>query len=220
MSLINDALKRARQTPGPPPPDLQFRGVEPAVEGQPKGSRLPGIVLVVGLVLAGLLVWNLTRRHAGTVQASQAQLSAAQPQPASPAAGAETAIPVRARSPLTPAEPVAASQPSSAAPTAVATTAQPIPVRAQQAAPAANAEPTATSASASNVTAAIEPPAPALPPLKLQGAIYDPRRPSAVINGRTLFLGDRIRDFRVAAIRQDGVTLVGAGQTNVLTLAE
>jgi hypothetical protein len=56
--------------------------------------------------------------------------------------------------------------------------------------------------------------------LKLQGVVYNPRRPSAVISGKTLFIGDRIRDFRVVAISQESVTLTGAGQTNVLSLAD
>ncbi len=59
---------------------------------------------------------------------------------------------------------------------------------------------------------------PALP--KLQGIVFNPRRPSAVINGKTLFLGDRVAGFRVVAIGPDSATLVSGGQTNVLMLEE
>jgi hypothetical protein len=62
----------------------------------------------------------------------------------------------------------------------------------------------------------IEHPKPA--PLKLQSIIYNPARPSAMIGGKFLFLGDHIQGFRLVAIREDSVTLVGDGQTNVLTL--
>jgi len=72
----------------------------------------------------------------------------------------------------------------------------------------------------SNVTgtAATVPAKPA--PLKLQGIVFNPNRPSAVINGRTLFIGDKIRDMRVVAITPDSATLAGGGHTNVLSLAE
>jgi len=39
-----------------------------------------------------------------------------------------------------------------------------------------------------------------------------------MINGKPLFLGDRIGQFRVTSISEDSVTLVGAGQTNILSL--
>src|SRR6266699_1607104 len=59
MSLINDALKRARQAQqqAPPPlsPGLQFRPVEPAQ--QPK--RGPGLILPAALAAGALLVFFL-----------------------------------------------------------------------------------------------------------------------------------------------------------------
>jgi hypothetical protein len=85
--------------------------------------------------------------------------------------------------------------------------------------------PTQTNASASSLQttnpvadAATTTPKPSA--LKLQSIVYSPTRPSALINGRPLFIGDKIREFRVAAIEQDTVTLVGGGQTNTLTLGE
>lgn len=67
-------------------------------------------------------------------------------------------------------------------------------------------------------TNAVAPPKPA--PLKLQGIVYDPKRPSAVINGRTVFVGDRIRQMRVIAITPETATLVDSSHTNVLSMAE
>ena len=55
-------------------------------------------------------------------------------------------------------------------------------------------------------------------PLKLQGILFHPTRPSAVINGRLLFVGERVGELRVMAIEQDSVTLAGGGKTNYLTL--
>jgi hypothetical protein len=60
-------------------------------------------------------------------------------------------------------------------------------------------------------------PKPVLP--KLQGIFYRPDRPEAIIDGKTVLVGDRVGEFRVLAISRDDVTLAGAGQTNVLSLA-
>jgi len=56
--------------------------------------------------------------------------------------------------------------------------------------------------------------------LKLQGIVFNPQRPSALVNGRTVFIGDRVREMRVVAISMATLTLSGAGQTNVLSLAD
>lgn len=63
------------------------------------------------------------------------------------------------------------------------------------------------------ITENTKPPAP-----RLQAVIYTPRNPSAVISGHTVFRGDRLGAFRVTRITADSATLVGEGQTNVLTL--
>ena len=39
-----------------------------------------------------------------------------------------------------------------------------------------------------------------------------------MINGRVIFLGDRVREYRVLRIRPDEVVLAGTGRTNVLSL--
>jgi hypothetical protein len=55
-------------------------------------------------------------------------------------------------------------------------------------------------------------------PLKLQGIVFNPKRPSALIHGRVLFVGDHIRDLRINAIRPDNVVLTGVGTNLVLSL--
>ena len=57
-------------------------------------------------------------------------------------------------------------------------------------------------------------------PLRLQAIIFNPKRPSALVSGKTVFIGDKLGDARVVAIDQDSATLVSAGKTNVLTLPE
>jgi hypothetical protein len=54
--------------------------------------------------------------------------------------------------------------------------------------------------------------------LKLQAITFNPARPSAIVSGKTVFVGDRFREFRVLKIGVDSITLVNETQTNVLTL--
>ena len=39
-----------------------------------------------------------------------------------------------------------------------------------------------------------------------------------MVSGKFLFIGDKVQGFRVTAINQETVTLVGNNQTNVLSL--
>lgn len=72
--------------------------------------------------------------------------------------------------------------------------------------------------------AVAETPAPApvatasAPQLKLQAIFYSPGHSSAIINGKTVRVGDNFRGFRIAAMTQTSATLVSAMQTNVMTL--
>lgn len=56
------------------------------------------------------------------------------------------------------------------------------------------------------------------PNLKLQGVIWNPKRPSAVINGKSLFKGERVERAEVTEITSDSVTVVWKGEERVLTL--
>jgi MSHA biogenesis protein MshK len=68
------------------------------------------------------------------------------------------------------------------------------------------------------IVIATNPPVPLPPALKLQMVLFSPSRPSAMINGKTVFVGDRIGDARVVAITQTTVSVLQDGQTNVLSL--
>ena len=64
------------------------------------------------------------------------------------------------------------------------------------------------------------PVSPQTPPLRLQAIVFNPKRPSALISGKTVFVGDKVGNSRVVAIDQESATIAGAGKTNVLTLEE
>jgi hypothetical protein len=105
---------------------------------------------------------------------------------------------------------VAARTPIVAEPAQPATVVDPIPAPAQevdQATAVTNAPPIAEA-----------PPKPA--PLRLQAIFFNPTRPSAMIGGKTLFIGDKLGQLRVVAIDQESATLAGAGETKVLSLAQ
>ncbi len=74
----------------------------------------------------------------------------------------------------------------------------------------------ATNAASSTNVMAVAPPQP--PGLKLQGILFSPVRPCAIVSGKTVFVGDRLSNFRVAAISKDTITLQSETETKVLSL--
>jgi hypothetical protein len=56
--------------------------------------------------------------------------------------------------------------------------------------------------------------------LKLQGIVYDKVKPSAIINGRTYFVGDGLRDAKVVSIEPSEVVVELSGQKRTLRLGE
>ena len=184
MSLINDALKRAKQTQQenpPPTPTLEFRPVE---AGQNENRRtsllLVGIALVIValLGLGGSLVWFISQKKSSTmkVEARAAQRNVA---------SATNTLPP------TPSKPAVAEVIESH-------------------------EKVATKDGA--VVAVVEAPKP--PPLKLQGIFFNPKNPSAVVSGKTVYLGERVSGFFVLGISPTSVTLADGSITNVLSLSE
>ncbi len=83
-------------------------------------------------------------------------------------------------------------------------------------APATESDPGNATLDPATGTAVAELPKPPKP--KLQGIFYNPSRPSAVVNGKTVYLGGSVGEFRVLAIRPESVVLGNASQTNVLHL--
>ncbi len=222
MSLINDALKKARQAQtatsataaGP-----SLRPVEPVRPPRNPILTLPFVLaLVLVLILAGVLFAQWYRGASDGVEVrakapAQPAVAASDPSPKTPEpAQPATPTPALVDTPLQP--------PTQAAPEPIIAT-EP---------PAASVGATNTSAAISSVTNAdlavaptpppVEPPSPPLS-LKLQGIFFNPRQPAALINGRTVFIGSEFDEARVTAINQRSVTVVTpAGRTNILKLEE
>ncbi|HEX4645225.1 MAG TPA: hypothetical protein VH598_06405 [Verrucomicrobiae bacterium] len=178
MSLINDALKRAKekQDQQPLPPEPPTRSMELARHPTGPGLALP-LILAVVLALAGIFLWRWFEKRA--------------PQPTEEKTASNSAI-------QKPAPPAVVASPVPIAPPPVA---------------ASNAPNAATNIVESPV------PKPLPPAFKLQSIFYNPKNPSVVINGKTLFLGDHVGEAWVISIRQDSATIVtSAGKTNLLEL--
>ncbi len=200
MSLINDALKRAKeaQEVNPtPPPDLPFRAADPAPQ---RKFPLPMVLLcvVVGVFLMGglLVAVALVKRASAPQIVTATQL----PAPVQP-------LPEKEVSPVSDG-PMAVSAVSAEVPSA----STPDSTGGTEATP----DPATATVTESAVAVPIEVPQP--PVLKLQGIFYSPNRPSAIVNGKTVFLGNSVGELRVLAITRETVTLGSATQTNVLAL--
>jgi hypothetical protein len=173
MSLINDALKKASQTPTPTTPAPTKEPLRVATHTPAPRWPLFVIPPLVAIVFATgtfmvLRGWQSQR----TVLARESAVETAP---------TETKSLPPATTAATPVAPVT-------------TTPAPAPTNTTVAAPAA------------------------FPTLKLQGVIWNPRRPSAVINGKSLFVGEKVERAVVTAIEQDAVTVTWNGEERVLTL--
>jgi PQQ-like domain len=192
MSLINEALKKAK-TAGAGTGTADGPELQPVETGGRAGRAiftLPFLIAVV-LVLAVVMIWAWYQ--SGKV------------------------IVVRGNSSTTIAIPAAgASEP-------VTTVAAPVAPVATQSATPPTETPVATGgaevASTNVLVAAVEAPKPAGPEYKLEGIFYNPKKPSAVINGDLVYVGSRVEDGSVVAIDSESATVVtSAGQTNLLVL--
>jgi hypothetical protein len=149
MSLINDALKRARKNQGGPPPGMPpLRPVESGEEDNRVEWILPAVIIFL-IVTACFCIGLAAARH--------------------------TAAKI-----MNAPEPAATQQVESV----------PVPIL---------KAPTNTG-----------PQIPAVEPIKVQGIVYDPVRPWAIVDGKTVFIGDSVREFRVKQISKNAVTLEAA----------
>ncbi len=208
MSLVNDALKRARQLQEPSAANpVAGPALRPAESGT-NGHRELGLLLSAALGGIAVLLFLL----GGLALLRNYASSRAQPAPAE----VPTSIQVgTVKTPVVPAPPpeVAAEPARLASLSSVATS------RASNSVARAT---TLTNApgpleAATNPPSA-EPAAPKTAPLKLQAIILNPRRPSALISGKTVFVGDRIGEWRVIALGADSAKLAGPAGTKVLYL--
>ena len=210
MSLINDALRRAKEAqddvPLPTSRDLPFRPIEPAQQRARRGLGLllPGALAVVAL-LSLLFVWQWTQARMGVTPTTVNARTTRVPLTTAPAAALATR-PAPVQAPPAPSSPATGAVATLAADAASAPSDDSIDDMQESEA----TDPPAMTAST--------PPKPA--PLRLQAIVFNPKRPSAMINGKTLFIGDKLGDLRVVAIDKESAILAGAGRTNILTLSE
>lgn len=205
MSLINDALKRTKdvqQQTAPAASGPALRPAEPAQSKAGSGARTLLFIMVLAVVLGNFLLWMAFKDR----DQQRSDASATRPVHAR-----ESSVPL-----VTP-EPAVE-------PAAVHSVAPPPPGGPPvflEAAAAAVGHGVSAGAGSTNDPAPqprvvfAEPPKPAV--LRLQSIIYG-SRPSAMIAGKFLFVGDSIQGHQVIAIDKETVTLVGDGQTNILSL--
>lgn len=201
MSLINDALKKANEAPNPAPPPLPASPLGRQTSPAPsRGLPLPMIIfsvllcLILGLA-AFFLVRGMKRGSGSAWRGSIHKASARERERKSFEAEVEKEAATSARQPRV--------KPQSQVPVAVRVA--PVPV---------------TNAAATPVAAApAAVPAPnGFPVLKVQGIFYRAKNPAAMINSKTVFVGERVSDAKVVAITTDSVTVEFAGKTKVLSL--
>jgi hypothetical protein len=200
MSLINDALKRAQDKPvQAPPPDLKFRPVD-AKETAPRktGWLLPSLITAAVLTTI-FMVWEF--KHGGN-EAQQKTAAAASADNSS----AGNSLKVHAR------EQEVAVLPRGLGPVETEKVAV-VAVSGTTIQEVGKNQGTNSNLPADGVIA--KPSGP-----RLQAIIFSPPSPSATISGNTVFVGEKVGQWRVAAIGRDSATLIGSGQTNVLKLGE
>jgi hypothetical protein len=211
MSLINDALKRAKQAQPPAAPSHTTQFHFRPVDHNQTARHGFGVMMPVAFALVALLVlflvWQLAQQNIANRQAATAQRSE---------------LIARAASPTTIAPPVPAAVPATPAPSAAEPTTPAPGVNEQPTAPAPSEPATATTPAVADATPPVPeaPPVPPKPTLRLQSIVFNPARPSAMINGKILFVGDKVGDYHISAITQTSATLFNSSQTNTLELGE
>jgi len=231
MSLINDALKNAhRKADQPRQSPVDGLALRPAELAQPPRRNLWLIPAIVGLPFALLAIVAVNFHHARKSNHGEPSL--------------ET-LSVNARE-TTPAPPPRATTPQSVAPSApakaeisathkaverpvpavVAVSPDPAPVAVEPGAASAMPGTGAVTQAALGATAPVAgstPTSVAAPkpePLRLQAIIYHPARPSALISGKTVFVGERVQGMKVVGITRETATVEANGKNLLLRLSD
>lgn len=178
MSLINDALQRAKQVQGTSAAATSVSNLQLRPAERPQATPRSAALLwcwIIGLILSAAIPFAI-------MQSRNPKPARMEDEPA--------ALPL----------PVAAPNPVISEPAAIPPVQQ-VVVEVVTNVPAVQ----------------IAAPAPVT---RLQAIFFDASRPSAIVNGKTVFVGSRIGDFRVAAITRENVKLVSPSETNSFTLGE
>jgi hypothetical protein len=235
MSLINEALRRAaqKQTPVSSAAETQA-GLEVVNHSRRTGSwafRVGGVALIFFLLL--ISVWLIVRATnspkpiavADPIQIQVVGPASAfvkpdrvNPTVAEPASTVATRTPEPVKEPVTSDKATQISEPTHPVASAPAAMVTNLTVAARQEPNVATDAPSPVTVSVPEAPAATPVVKPAFPALTVQGIYFRKVNPSALINGRTIFVGETIHNARVVAIRKESVVVVFKGQTNVLYL--
>lgn len=216
MSLINDALKRASEAqkkreatpqPGPTPSGPALVPAESPRRSVP--TFLVPSLLVLALALGAWFLWGWWSARSVPAAAATAQptaMAAARPPAGATAPGLAPGS--AAPGPGVNLTPVERPAPAVRAPAP----------HADKPPKAVAASPAATSPAAATPLVAAPPARQEFPTLKLQGIYYRLSSPSALINGKTLYVGDEIDDAKLVKIERFNVTMQFGAETRVFKL--
>lgn len=233
MSLINDALKRANQAnrdrQGAPPSTPPMRPAEAEAAGTPKWIYI--VIPVLGAALlatGGLLAWQMQGGHSpGSVSTTPsgsgpvAKAATTEPAAPKPAARSELASAAVTASKPKPATTPVAHEPASGSKLPPVLQSGSRSFRTVGADPAAAPAPsTGTQAAPAVSTGTTVAPDSGIQDLKLKAILYNSKRPTALINGKTVQVGDTIEKAVVRAIERSSVTLEAGGSTHILKLPQ
>ena len=214
MSRINDALKKARQAHAATPSTAAGPALRPlrtpAAPPRRTSFTRPVILLAAGL-LVGAACWiGFAWGGKGLpVRANSMIYPPPAPTLEVSAPPATTVVSNTEPAPTADVTPAPSETPAPAAPVSLAAT---------EPATAPDAPPVPTP-SVSDASPAADAPIPE-PTLVLQGLLYRPGSPMAIINGQSVTIGSHVGDARVVAVDQHSATVVTAtGRTNVLEMS-
>jgi hypothetical protein len=193
MSLINDALKRAKesQQKDTPPGMSPLRPVETNQPEREFNLVLPVVITFLVVAALALIGLSLVGRAHKIPDEKLAAAPVVVPKPE-----VASIVPLVTNAPAPAALPT--NPPAILIPIVAAVSAAP---------PVAATNPVVTN-----------PPPPK--PLRLQGIAYDAAHPSAIIGGKAVYVGSLVDGMRVTAILPDSVTLAGNGHTKTLVVGE
>ncbi len=248
MSKINDALKRAQKKSPSAVAGPQLRPVEPSQLANRTLSLMVPVLLIFAVAIGAFFLWEAFQNPARNPQQVRAKMVAPEnpipqpqiveqpvqkvaPQPiqkiaqqpiqkvvqqpvqkvVQPTVQKIVQQPVQkvVQQPVRPVLMAAVSipKPKVAAP-------KPAPVSAPAQSPVTASAPIPAPEPAPIVV----PPPPS--PVRLQAIFYSPGHSTAIINGKTLSVGETLKEYRVIAITPSSATLISTTVTNVLKLSE
>lgn len=213
MSLINDALKRAKQShqrAAVPPPQVPLRPVAaPPKSSAPRSLFLPVIVAAILLLAGGILIaFALQRSSRAPATGGQQPIHASQ-DPSTASVSLREQASGKEKPNIVPTVSVPSSTGRSTPLLAPNSNPPPVIVVVTQLVETPRPQPE---------LAPPERPAVTLP--KLQGIVFDPSRPMAFLNGKSCAIGGHVGEFTIIGITKEAVGVEHNGVTNWLRMAE